>query len=91
MYYSNNFGCLFALFLFFIIFLGGTRLLFTTPLGLILVAYMIYRIYKSNYMVKQNSTTYTEHVFNEEEKPNQTNDFFENEDVIDTEYEEIDD
>lgn len=91
MQFNNSFGCLFTLFLFFVIFLGATRLLFTTPLGLILLGYLIYRMYKSNYKIKQNSTTYTEHVFEEEEESDNNNNFFENDDVIDIEYEEIDD
>ncbi len=44
----NNLGCLVPLFIFMFIFLGFSKLLFTTPMGLILLVYIIFRMFRAN-------------------------------------------
>ena len=91
MYYHNGFGCLVVGFIiFFIAFLFFTRLLFTTPIGLILLAYLLYRWYIGDKKASknQNMESYNTSEFNSEDAGN--NDFFENEEVIDVDFDETD-
>ncbi|MEA3423128.1 MAG: hypothetical protein U9Q80_05000 [Bacillota bacterium] len=93
MYYSNNFGCLIVFVIFFALFLFASRLLFTTPLGLVFAAYLIYRWYIGNKKAAVNSDSEpTENYNNDNNDNNNNGDFFkENEEVIDVDYEDIDD
>lgn len=95
MYYSNNFGCLIVFVIFFTLFLFGTRLLFTTPLGLVVAAYLIYRWYIGNKKASIDSDSEPTEKFtnsNNNDNNNNNGDFFkENEEVIDVDYEDIDD
>ena len=81
---SGNFGCLLVvlvLILFVSIFSMFTRFLFTTPLGLVLLVYLIYRHYK-----KQKMRTQMHAEMHPEEEVNYGND----EDAIEVDYEEYD-
>ncbi len=89
MYYSNNFGCLIVLVIFILIFSFATRLIFTTPLGLVLAIYLIYRWYVGNKKVSVKSNDQPTEEFSSN---NNHEEFFdEDEEVIDVDYEDIDD
>lgn len=98
MYYYNNFGCLVGIILFFVIFLSFTKLLFTTPLGLVLIVYLIYRWYVGNrrvttFTASQNGTVYeeTDNFNSNNDSQKQNDEMFNKDEVIDIDYEEIDD
>lgn len=91
MYYHSGFGCLVVGFImFFIAFLFFTRLLFTTPIGLIFLAYLLYRWYVENKKASksQNMESYNNPEYNSEDVEN--NEFFENEEVIDVDFVDTD-
>jgi hypothetical protein len=73
------------------LFLGFSRLLFTTPLGLILLGYILYRMFRANSIRKNVEEQVFHNVEQENEPERNPEDFFETEDFVDIDYEEIDD
>lgn len=91
MHYYNSLGCLGVLFFFMILFLGFTRLLFTTPLGLIFLAFIAYRMITVGAARRKMEQEVHQQVYEEPEREKDPEDFFESDEVIDIDFEEIDD
>ena len=92
----NRFGCLIAMILFFVVFFSFTRLLFMTPIGWILIAYLAYRMYKSYVITSySNNNQRSDTTYQAPEEPQESEesirDFFEDDNIIDIDFEEVDD
>lgn len=91
MYYMNQWGCFGAMMVAMVLFLVFTRLIFATPLGLILLGYLAYRMLRTRKPpedVHYDSGNFNQSSAEPEKDPEN---FFDNGDFVDIDFEEVDD
>ncbi|OPL09394.1 MAG: hypothetical protein AVO33_00825 [delta proteobacterium ML8_F1] len=89
-YYNNNLGCLIGTIIFLMLFFSFTRVLFTTPIGWLIIAYVVIRwISRRSTQMNRQEPLHRESP-KEEPKSPEREAGFDKSDVIDIDFVEID-
>jgi len=89
-YYNNNLGCLLGTVVLLVLFFSFTRVLFTTPIGWLIIAYVVIRWITHRPREMNRPDTTARNPVHEEPAASTQEKGFDKSDVIDIEFEEID-